>query len=262
MPARNGLPVTLSLTVEDDVAHVRLRRPEKRNALDDALIRGLEAVFSDPPEGARVIIVSAEGEHFSAGLDLTSLRHLTVLEGVAHSSMWHRAFESISHGRVPVISVLKGAVIGGGLELASATHIRVAERSTFYALPEAQRGLFVGGGGSVRLTRLIGLANVMDLMLTGRVLDADTGRQVGLSQYVVEDGRGMVKARELAAAIAHNPPTSNFAITNVLPRVAEMAPGEGYVVESLMAAIAQGSPEAKSLMDSFLEGRAAKVAKG
>jgi hypothetical protein len=72
--------------------------------------------------------------------------------------MWHAAFERIAYGRVPVVVVLHGAVVGGGLELASACHIRVAEPSAFYALPEGSRGLFVGGGGSARISRLIGVA--------------------------------------------------------------------------------------------------------
>ena len=93
--------------------------------------------------------------------------------------MWHRAFERIERGRVPVVAVLKGAVVGGGLELAAAAHIRVAEPSAFYALPEGQRGLFVGGGASVRVPRLIGAHRMADMMLTGRVLDADEGHAAG-----------------------------------------------------------------------------------
>ena len=69
------------------------------------------------------------------------------IAGIRHSRMWHRVFESVEFGPVPVVAALKGAVVGGGLELAAAAHIRVAERSTFYALPEGQRGIFVGGGG-------------------------------------------------------------------------------------------------------------------
>ena len=96
-------------------------------------------------------------------------------EGLEHSRMWHRAFERMESGRVPVVAVLKGAVIGGGQELASATHLRVAEPSAFYALPEGQHGLFVGGGGSVRVPRLIGAHRMADMMLTGRVVDAQEG---------------------------------------------------------------------------------------
>jgi 1,4-dihydroxy-2-naphthoyl-CoA synthase len=76
---------------------------------------------------------------------------------------------------MPVVAVLRGAVIGGGLELAAAAHIRVAERSAYYALPEAARGIFVGGGGAVRIPRLIGTTRMIDMMLTGRTYTADEG---------------------------------------------------------------------------------------
>jgi enoyl-CoA hydratase/carnithine racemase len=160
---------------------------------------------------------------------------------------------------VPVIAVLKGAVIGGGLELACAVHLRVAERSTFYALPEGQRGIFVGGGGSVRLPRLIGVSRMMDMMLTGRSYDADAGQVMGLSHYLVEPGRGLDKALELARKVCGNAPMTNFAVMHALPRIAESDPATGYFTESLMAAIAQGDEEAKRRIGDFLAKRAAKV---
>ena len=75
-----------------------------------------------------------------------------------------------------MVAVLHGAVVGGGLELAAACHLRVAERSAYYALPEGSRGIFLGGGGSVRLPRLIGVSRVMELMLTGRTYGAEEGQ--------------------------------------------------------------------------------------
>src|SRR6185436_12890733 len=131
------------------------------------------------------VVVSGAGEHFCAGLDLSELGERSVAEGVMHSRAWHAAFEQIQFGRVPVIAVLHGAVVGGGLELASSAHIRVAEKNAFYGLPEGQRGLFVGGGASVRVPRLIGAARMADMMLTGRVYDADEGHAAGLSHYRV-----------------------------------------------------------------------------
>jgi enoyl-CoA hydratase/carnithine racemase len=205
------------------------------------------------------VVLDAEGEHFSAGLDLSELAERDVLEGVQHSMMWHRAFARIESGTLPVISVLKGAVVGGGLELASATHIRVAEPSAFYALPEGQRGLFVGGGGSVRVPRLIGAHRMADMMLTGRVLSAQEGQDLGISHYLTGPGEGLGKALELAAKIATNSPVTNFAVLQALPRIAEASPHEGYLLEALMAAVAGGSDEAKTRMRAFLEGRAAKV---
>jgi enoyl-CoA hydratase/carnithine racemase len=187
-----------------EVGVLRLSRTAKRNALDDATVLGLEAFFGAPPARVRAVVLDAEGAHFSAGLDLSSLSEKDVLEGVAHSMMWHRAFARIESGTVPVIAVLKGAVVGGGLELASATHIRVAEPSAFYALPEGQRGLFVGGGGSVRVPRLIGAHRMADMMLTGRVLSAQEGQDVGVSHYLTGAGEGLSTALELAAKVAAN----------------------------------------------------------
>ena len=144
-----------------------------------------------PPEGVKAVVLDAEGEHFCAGLDLSELTERDAFEGLEHSRMWHRAFERMERGRLPVVAVLKGAVVGGGLELASATHLRVAEPSAFYALPEGQHGLFVGGGGSVRVPRLIGAHRMADMMLTGRVLDAQEGHALGLSHYLTGPGEGL-----------------------------------------------------------------------
>lgn len=239
--------------------HLRLNRPAKRNALNDALIAELQSTFVGLPAAVRAVVLSGEGAHFSAGLDLSALREHSVAEGVAHSRMWHAAFEQIEFGRVPVIAMLSGAVVGGGLELASAAHIRVAERSAFFALPEGQRGLFVGGGGSARIPRLIGAARMADMMLTGRVYPAEEAVQIGLAQYLVEDGAGLAKAFELAEKVAANAPLSNFAVVQALPRIADMGRGAGLFTESLMAAIAQGDEGAKSRMRAFVDGKAAKV---
>jgi enoyl-CoA hydratase/carnithine racemase len=241
------------------VLHVRLDRAAKRNALNDALIARLHEVFAGLPAAVRAVVLSGEGDHFCAGLDLSALTERSVAEGIAHSRSWHHAFEQIQFGRVPVVAVLKGAVVGGGLELASAAHIRVAESSTFYALPEGQRGLFVGGGGSARIPRLIGASRMADMMLTGRVYGADEGARIGLSQYVVAEGSGLATALELAEKIASNAPLSNFAVLHALPRIAEMGQAEGLFAESLMAAIAQGDDGAKTRMKAFLDGKAAKV---
>jgi (methylthio)acryloyl-CoA hydratase len=261
-----SLPPSVKLTLEDGadptarVLVVTLARSHKRNALDDVTVLGLAAVFDSLPSAVRAIVLQGEGEHFSAGLDLSELSERDVVAGIAHSRLWHRIFENIQFGRVPVIAVLKGAVIGGGLELACAAHIRVAEVSAYYALPEGQRGIFVGGGGSVRLPRLIGVSRMMDMMLTGRTHDAQAGQSMGISHYLVETGKGIEKALELAAKVCGNVPTTNFAVMHALPRIAESDPAAGYLTESLMAAIAQADEEAKRRIRDFLAKRAGKVA--
>ena len=182
-------------------------------------------------------------------------------EGILHSRSWHAAMDAIQFGKVPVVAVLHGAVVGGGLEIASSCHIRVAEQSAYYGLPEGQRGIFVGGGGSARVPRLAGVACMSDMMLTGRVLDAGEGQQRGLSNYLVADGAGFARACELAQKIAGNAPLSNFAVMQALPRIADLSQPDGLFVESLMAAIAQGDDAAKQRVRAFLEGRAGKVEK-
>jgi enoyl-CoA hydratase/carnithine racemase len=259
MAQRRELPKSLKVERRGPVAIVTLARPEKRNALNDTTVLGLEAFFETLPAGVKTVVLNAEGKHFSAGLDLSELKVLSTEDGIAHSRLWHGIFEKIEFGRVPVVTVMHGAVIGGGLELAVATHVRVAERSAYYALPEGSRGIFVGGGGSVRLPRIIGVARMMDLMLTGRTYGADEGQALGLSHYLVEPGEGLTKGLEIARRIAGNSPSTNFAIMNVLPRIAEQDRASGYVMESLTAAISQGNDEAKKRIKAFLEKKAAKV---
>ena len=261
MAERLAMRLTPSLIAEREgpVAILRLNRPQKRNALDDESILGIEQFFTSLPEGIGAVLIAGEGEHFSAGLDLSELNERDVTEGIAHSGLWHRAFEKIEFGKVPVVAVLHGAVVGGGLELAAAAHVRVAERSAYYALPEGSRGIYVGGGGSVRLPRLIGVARMMDMMLTGRTYSAEEGQTIGLTTYLVEPNKGFAKGLELAHRIAGNAPLTNFAVTHALPRIAEMDPQSGFAVESLMASIAEADSEAKERLKAFLEKRGPKV---
>ncbi|MGY3620576.1 crotonase/enoyl-CoA hydratase family protein [Bradyrhizobium sp. USDA 10063] len=241
------------------VLTVGLNRPAKRNALNDGIMLAIQDCFSDIPDGVGAIVVHGVGDHFSSGLDLSELSERDATEGLQHSQMWHRVFDRIQYSRVPVIAALKGAVIGGGLELACAAHIRVAEPSAYFALPEGQRGIFVGGGGSVRLPRLIGVPRMIDMMLTGRVYSATEGAAYGFAQYLTDAGGALPKAIELAERIAKNAPLTNFAVLQALPMIAEANPQTGLLMESLMATVAQSDKEAKRRIREFLEHKTAKV---
>jgi enoyl-CoA hydratase/carnithine racemase len=256
----SALPM-LQLQKAGAVLHIRLNRPTKRNSVSDELLAQLHTAFINLPADVKAVVLSGEGQHFCAGLDLSEVSERTVVEGMSHSRAWHRCFDAIQYGPVPVVAVLHGAVVGGGLELASSAHIRVAEASTFYGLPEGTRGIFVGGGGSVRISRLVGVARMTDMMLTGRVFDAAEGQQLALSNYLVADGEGLAKGLALAQKIAQNAPLSNYAITQALPRIADLSRDDGFFVESLISSIAQGDEAAKQRVRAFLEGRAAKVQK-
>ena len=255
-----SLPPTLNVTRDGDIALLRLSRAAKRNALNEDTVRGLRRFFMEPPKGVRAVVLHGEGDHFCAGLDLSEVVGAPdVHRSVMHSQSWHKAFHEIEFGPVPVISVLHGAVVGGGLELAASTHIRVAERSAYYGLPEGQRGIFLGGGGSVRIPRFIGVHRVQDMMLTGRTLSAEEGHAAGLSQYLVEDGQGLAKGVELARKAAGVADMTAFAVLHALPRIAQSDPATGFFTESLMAAVAETTPEAQRRVRDFLEKRAGKI---
>ena len=255
------MPPTLRSERQGAVAILTLARPEKRNAIDNAMVDAIGAFFDDLPAEVRAVVIAGDGPHFCAGLDLTTAVALGATEGIEHSQRWHRAFAKIESGRVPVIAALHGAVVGGGLELALACHIRVADKSAYYALPEGQRGLFVGGGAAVRLPRVIGLSRMQDMMLTGRIYGAEEGERVGFSQYVVDEGQAVARATELAVKAAAVAPLTTFAVLHALPRIADADPRIGSLMESLTAAIASADGDAQQRLDAFLTGRAGKVSR-
>jgi len=254
-----GASGLLRIERADRVLTVGLNRPAKRNALNDGIILEIGECFASLPEDIGAVVIHGIGDHFSSGLDLSELTDHDATGGLLHSQMWHRVFDRIQYSRVPVIAALRGAVIGGGLELACAAHIRVAEPSAYFALPEGQRGIFVGGGGSVRLPRLIGVARMTDMMLTGRVYSATEGAAYGFSQYLTEAGGALPKALELAERVAANAPLTNFAVLQALPLIAEANPQTGLLMESLMATVAQSDKEAKRRIRAFLDRKTAKV---
>ena len=249
----------LEVKTQGAVMTVGLNRPAKRNALNDGLILAIGECFAEIPENIGAVVIHGIGDHFSSGLDLSELTEHDATGGLIHSQMWHRVFDRIQYSRVPVIAALRGAVIGGGLELACAAHIRVADATAYFALPEGQRGIFVGGGGSVRLPRLIGVARMTDMMLTGRVYSATEGSSYGFAQYLTEPGAALPKALELAERIASNAPLTNFAVLQALPMIAEANPQTGLLLESLMATVAQSDKEAKRRIRAFLDHKTAKV---
>lgn len=243
------------LEVDGDIATLVFDRPEKRNAMNDALIAELDAFFSSPPEGVNAVILRGEGGHFCAGLDLAEHEHRDPVAGVYHSRNWHRVADQIEFGGLPVISVLTGAVIGGGLEIASCTHVRIAEPTARFQLPEGRRGIFVGGGATVRVGRLIGADRMREMMLTGRNYGAEEALRLGLAHYSVGDGEGMALAKTLARQVADNAPFSNYLMINSISRINDMSRSDGLFTESLAAAMSQTSDGAREGMRAFLEKR-------
>ncbi|MEW9919765.1 crotonase/enoyl-CoA hydratase family protein [Marimonas sp. MJW-29] len=245
----------LIVEIDGDIALLTFNRAPKRNAMSDALIHAIEAFFANPPEGVAAVILRGDGGHFSAGLDLDEHQHRSPEQTAAQSRKWHRITDLIEHGGLPVVAVMEGAVIGGGLEVATAAHVRIAEPSVRFQLPEGRRGIFVGGGATVRVGRLIGPDRMREMMLTGRSYGAEEGLALGLAHYAVGAGEGLPLARDLARKIADNAPYSNYLMINALGRIADMSRDDGFFMESLSAAVAQSTEGAMEGLRAFLEKR-------
>ena len=248
----------LKIDIEDSIATLTMNRPDKRNAMCEELLDALDAFFSTPPKDVRVVILTGTAGHFCSGLDLSEHVHRSAEENLYHSRQWHGVMEKIQFGGLAVVSAMFGAVIGGGLELASSTHVRIAEPSTIFQLPEGRRGIFVGGGATARVGRLLGADRMTEMMLTGRKYDAETGVALGLAHYAVGEGEAMELARTLAGKIARNAPLSNYLMIQSIARINDMSQADGLFTESLAAALSQTTPDAEEGLRAFLEKRAPK----
>ena len=244
----------------DGVWIVTLNREDKRNALNAETIEELVTLFSGAmTAGARAIVLAGAGTHFCAGLDL--VEHHKADRSPAEfwqlCLRWHEAFNKMEYGGVPVIAALKGAVVGGGLELASAAHIRVADPTTYFALPEGQRGLFTGGGATIRVAGLIGKARMVDMMLTGRVYQGQEAIDLGLAQYLVPES--LAHAIQLARRCAENLPLTNFAICSAISHIQNMSALDAAYVEACIAGVVNTQPEARARLQAFADKSGARI---
>ena len=248
----------LKISVEGTIATLTINRPDKRNAMCEALLDDLDAFFSNPPKQVRVVILTGTAGHYCSGLDLSEHVHRSAEENLHHSRAWHGVMEKIQFGGLAVVSAMFGAVIGGGLEIAAATHVRIAEPSTIFQLPEGRRGIFVGGGATARVGRLIGAERMTEMMLTGRKYNADEGLAWGLTHYSVGEGEALELAQQLADKISRNAPLSNYMMIQSISRINDMSQSDGLFTESLVAAMSQTTPDAEEGLKAFLEKRAPK----
>ncbi len=246
----------VTVHMDEEVAVVTLNRPAKRNAIDEQTLAELDAAFSSLPREARAVVLTGKGPHFCAGLDLKEHHDK---ERTAVDFMRVCTFDKIPYGGIPVVAALHGAVVGGGLELAAATHVRVADPTTYFALPEGQKGIFTGGGATVRVARIITPGRMVEMMLTGRVLNAKAGVQLGLAHEISVPGESLRAALALAKRVAQNAPLSNYAMVTSISRIADMSATDGMFAESLMAAVVQTGAEVQTRLGAFVDKSLAKV---
>lgn len=235
----------------DTVLEVQLARPEKSNAIHHSLLDELDDAFTRKPASAKAALIHGAGKHFCAGMDLVENATRSAVDAMKSSRRWHQVFDRIQFCGIPIVALLHGAVIGGGLELALACHVRVATTTAWYQLPEAQRGLFVGGGASVRASRVIGADRMVALMLTGAIYEAEMGYRLGLSHFLVSDIDGMPYARELVRRISENDPLSNLFAMTAIPHINDMPRDAGLFTEALVVAVTQTGNDANKRLAMF-----------
>jgi enoyl-CoA hydratase/carnithine racemase len=241
---------------EGPISVLTMNRPGKRNAMCDALLEAIDGFFSKPPKETKVVVLTGTEGHYCSGLDLSEHVKRSAEETLYHSRNWHGIMDKIQFGGLPVVSAMFGAVIGGGLELATSTHVRIAEPSTIFQLPEGRRGIYVGGGATARVSKIIGSDRMTEMMLTGRKYNADEGVALGLAHYSVGEGEALPLAMDLAGEISRNAPLSNYMMIHVVSHAEDMSKRDALFMESLAAGVSQTTPDADEGLNAFLEKRA------
>ena len=220
------------VTVLDGVALVTLDRPEVLNALSfdllDALVAALASLDADP--AARAVVITGAGNRaFAAGADIRELAGQT--SATLHDGGRFRAWDRLAAVGLPLIAAVRGVALGGGCELAMACDMIVAAEDATFGQPEIRLGVMPGGGGTQRLTRAIGKARAMDLILTGRSIGANEAQALGLVTTVVPAAATLDSALDLAARIAALPPLAVRAAVAAVRDADEHALGEGLARE-------------------------------
>ena len=248
----------IRLSVEGGVAHLRLDRPEKLNALDAAMVDELEERCTEIERSdARVVILSGEGKAFCAGGDIEAWSDASAEDFGRH---WvrdgHAAFDALARLVQPVIAVLDGHALGGGLELAACADLRIAETHVKIGQPETGLGIIPGWSGTQRAVRRFGAQAVRRMAVLGEVFSAEEALALGIVDRVVETGAAMAAAEASAARVLQRGPRA----TELAKMMVNAAEGEERerVIEALAGTLAAGSEELAEGLAAFRDKRAPK----
>jgi enoyl-CoA hydratase len=253
----------IRLERDEAVATVSVCRPDKLNALNDATLRELTDAFTelrDDPAVRCVILTGGEAKRpaFVAGADIAELAQQTPIEAKRRSHFGQALCDLIENLGRPVIAAVNGFALGGGLELALACHIRLAASGAKLGLPEVTLGIIPGYGGTQRLPRLIGLGLALELITSGRMMDAGEAAGCGLVNRVCDPAELMPAARELAGKIVANGPIAvRLALESALSgRSQPLAEGLGR--EASLFGFISSSADMREGLTAFLEKRPAR----
>ncbi len=249
---------TVSMERKGRVSLIRLNRPEKLNSINMAMVDGLVAAFDQCADDAetRVVILTGSGKAFSAGADVSELSGMSAAELVrkGHMPLWDR----LRSFRKPLIAAVNGAAVGGGLELAMACDICIASRSAKFGQAEINLGIMPGAGGTQRLTRALGKSRAMELVLSGKLIDAAEAASRGLVSWVCEDELLMEEAFSLAVQIAERPMFALELAKESVNRAYETTLSQGLELERRNFILSISHPDGKEGISAFLEKRKAR----
>jgi enoyl-CoA hydratase/carnithine racemase len=242
-------------SLDGHVALCRLNRPEARNALSPELMEELAAAiegFDADPE-ARCVVIAGSDEVFAAGADIRSLRERTFEESLRHpaASFWRR----LAACKTPLVAGVSGFALGGGCELALLCDLIVASETAQFGQPEITLGIIPGGGGTQRLARVLGKQRAMELVLTGRRIDAREAERFGLVNEVAPEGQWLERAIDLAQRIARRPPIAVRLAKQAVIAADEAGLSAGIEHERRLYELAMATEDRIEGMDAFLDKR-------
>ncbi len=243
---------------DDGIFVLTINRPKVLNALNSETVGEIETAVTRiaASPGARVLLITGAGDRaFAAGADIRELRELTPLEAGAFSLRVHRAFRSIEASPVPAIAVVRGYCLGGGCELALSCDWIVAADDAVFGLPEVTLGVIPGAGGTQRLSRLVGPARALELVTTGRRIDAREAEKIGLVNHVWPAPDLMERALALGGQIAANGPVAVRQAKRAVVHGLALDMESACVLESQMFAQCFASEDRDEGMAAFVEKR-------
>ena len=247
----------LTLEVADRVANLWINRPDKLNALNDAVIaelgQAIDMIRVD--DSIAGVLITGKGRAFVAGADISELAGQTPLVAKGRARAGQDVFRRIETCPKPVIAVVNGFALGGGCELAMACHVRIASDAAKFGQPESKLGLLPGFGGSQRLARLVGKGRAMQLLMTGEMIDAAEAHRIGLVNRVVPGGELMGAAHEMMKTILANAPLAVALCIEAVDRGLEMSLDEGLILEANHFAILAATDDMREGTKAFLEKR-------
>lgn len=248
--------MTVELTRQGEVALIRLNRPEALNALSFAILREIGAAIDEAAASdARAILVTGAGDKaFCAGADIKELRNRTLMEQKRGAELGQAVFARLAAAPQPSVALINGYAFGGGLEMALACDFRLAAPAAKMGLPEIKLGLIPGYGGTQRLPRLIGESRAMDIILTGRTVEAGEAERIGLVNRIVEGDlveAGIDFSRRFTR---YGMPALGFARAAVR-RAGETPLAEGLRAEAELSTLAYQTADAEEGMAAFEEKR-------